>query len=181
MARRSRSSTRAFTPDDDRASGFADPFASDDLWFDDGDPFAEDDPVFDDGDPFAERSGRAIDPARLPPPGSLERMAQEEVDEIAQSFRQRMQRENRRLDFVLDSDYWCCLVFQSSEQLLAFLNATGWRRLGERYIDGLAVARAMNIDLPPAPAWPRISHDPIWEEFVEPYEERGDGHTERRS
>lgn len=151
-APRRRSTTPGSNPDHD-------PFAIDvTIGFDD--PFAVAQ------DPFSVDLDEVDTEAEEPPPDSLEAMAAEELDEIAAGFRRRMQREAERLDLVLDTDYWCCLCFQTYDQLVAFLQATGWRRIGERYLDGLAVARALGIELPPSPTWPRITRDSTWDAFV---------------
>jgi len=63
------------------------------------------------------------------------------------AFRERIKREEKRRRDTTDSEYWCCLVFQSRAQKNDFLNSTGWIRDGNKYIDGRFVAKKLGIRL----------------------------------
>lgn len=57
---------------------------------------------------------------------------------------------------VAQSDgFYFCLCFQSEEQKEDFLRKAGWEDLAEdRYINGLEIARRMNIEIPYIPLTP---------------------------
>jgi len=59
-----------------------------------------------------------------------------------------MKAEDQRRTDTTDSEYWCALVFQSREQVDAFVRAAGWLLAGDKYIDGRFVAKKMGIRLP---------------------------------
>ena len=81
--------------------------------------------------------------------GDLEHDAKLEITEVATSFRARMKEEAARRKSATDSEYWCCLVFQSREQVEAFVQSTKWAKHDAKYIDGRIAARALGIALPP--------------------------------
>lgn len=74
---------------------------------------------------------------------------------LEDSFKGRALREQARFDLVTDSEYWCCLCFQTREQVEAFLAATGWAPREEKYIDGVAVAKALGVAIPGSPPIPK--------------------------
>ena len=41
------------------------------------------------------------------------------------------------------------VCFQSEPQKVEFLDKTGWRHLGERFIDGLKLARLLDVEIEP--------------------------------
>lgn len=47
-----------------------------------------------------------------------------------------------------DTEYFACIVFESRSQKDAFLAAMGWTAFGNKYINGLHLARKQNITLP---------------------------------
>jgi hypothetical protein len=47
-----------------------------------------------------------------------------------------------------DSEYFFVVAFESREQKEIFLKAAGWILLGDKYVDGTALARKMEIPLP---------------------------------
>ena len=53
-----------------------------------------------------------------------------------------------------DTEFWTCLVFQSSDQRDAFMEKAGWEtEEGNRFASGTKVAAKMGIELPPGPRW----------------------------
>lgn len=51
-----------------------------------------------------------------------------------------------------DTEYWCCLCFDSREQKDAFLKAVGWVEIGggDKHLDGVEIAKSMGVQLPDA-------------------------------
>lgn len=52
------------------------------------------------------------------------------------------------IDASNDFDFFTCIVFTSMAQRDAFLDATRWDAFGKRYIDGLALAKKLGVQLP---------------------------------
>ena len=50
-----------------------------------------------------------------------------------------------------DDEFWFAVCFQSREQKDDFLRLAGWAELGDKYIDGLEVARKLNVAVEPIP------------------------------
>lgn len=46
-----------------------------------------------------------------------------------------------------DPEFWFAVCFQSREQKDDFLAATGWAALGDKYLDGLKVARLLDVPI----------------------------------
>ena len=82
--------------------------------------------------------------------GNDEVDAAQEFNEAQKIFHQRNKDEQERFRLATDSEYWACLVFQTREQKEAFLNYMKWIRHGDKYIDGVKVAREMNVPIPSA-------------------------------
>jgi hypothetical protein len=56
----------------------------------------------------------------------------------------------QRRDLFMDKSYYTCIVFQSGAQLQEFMEKAGWKtEVGEYWIDGLKLAKAMGIELKP--------------------------------
>lgn len=92
----------------------------------------------------------------VPDTGSAEDDTVAELDALSEGFRARLKREEDRLGLVLDTRHWCCVVFATYEQLTAFREAMRWYRYGERYLNGVAMARDLGVDIPPTPSWPQV-------------------------
>ena len=80
-----------------------------------------------------------------------------ELNALQSGFAARAQAENARRELATDSEYWCCLVFQTRAQAEAF--AARFAGPDEKYLDGLQVAKALSIDLPPDPQFGRVKVD----------------------
>ncbi len=50
---------------------------------------------------------------------------------------------------LIDPEYFCVVCFQNREQKDNFLKAVGWEHLGDKYLDGLAIARIMGVPIEP--------------------------------
>lgn len=82
--------------------------------------------------------------------GSVEADSLVELAALKTAFGQRAAAERGRFVAATDSEYWCCLAFQTRAQKERFLQAMGWIALGDKYLDGVAVAARQGIELPPA-------------------------------
>ena len=83
-------------------------------------------------------------------PGNVEGDAQAEIGALESAFLSRAKNEEKRRRFATDSEYWCCLCFESREQKETFLRALDWIQHGDKYLDGLDIAAQMKIPLPDA-------------------------------
>lgn len=79
--------------------------------------------------------------------GDLEADSAAELTALQQGFRDRAQRENDRFRLATDSEYWVAVCFKSREDKEAFLRAAGLAQIGDKYLDGYAVARALGIEM----------------------------------
>jgi len=85
----------------------------------------------------------------------VEAEALDSANEFLRGFRDRAKQEGKRLEDVTDSEYWVAVCFQTREQKDEFLLKAGLADLGDKYLDGMQVARVMGIKLesrmPPMP------------------------------
>jgi len=70
---------------------------------------------------------------------------QEKAEAKTGYFKGKEKKENARRQLSTDTNFWCCLVFQSEEQKLSFLASAGITELGERYIDGRLAAAKLGV------------------------------------
>jgi hypothetical protein len=90
----------------------------------------------------------------------IEQVALDEVNEVLAGFKSRAKQENQRLDDVTDSEFWFAMCFQTRAQKDEFLEKAGWEELGDKYLDGMAVAEIMDIKLEsPIPPMPKTRVD----------------------
>lgn len=87
------------------------------------------------------------DPEPMPGPEEAEAEALAEVSEILTGFRGRAKREDQRFVDATDSEYWIAICFQTREQKEEFLHKAHLIDLGDKYLDGMAVAKVMGIKL----------------------------------
>lgn len=71
-----------------------------------------------------------------------------ELDALAKGFRERTKREDERFKLATDSEYWFAVCFKTREDKDAFLATARLMAVGDKYLDGYAVARALGIALP---------------------------------
>lgn len=106
--------------------------------------------------------------SRRPSPEAAVEGVEQRVEALSKGFRSRYANEQGRLkDAGDDSEFWCCVMFRSTEHKRAFLRLAGLLSLGETYIDGHKAAAVLGIELPPAE--PARSHRPPskrWAEFT---------------
>ena len=84
------------------------------------------------------------------PEGTLQDDYEYELNEVQTAFKARAKAEEIRFELATDSEYWTCLCFQTREQAEAFAAAVSWLTPGDKYVDGVQVARALGIELPAA-------------------------------
>lgn len=80
--------------------------------------------------------------------GNLAEDAATELDALAIGFRERTKREDERFRLATDSEYWFAVCFKTRADKEAFLAAARLMPLGDKYLDGYAVARALGIPMP---------------------------------
>lgn len=104
------------------------------------------DSVFDDGDDnlFAD--------AALT--GDLQEDADTTMSEALRQIIERKKATQERFRVATDPEFYFLVCFQSREQKEEFLNKADWIDLGERFLNGLDVARKMNIDIAAIPIEP---------------------------
>lgn len=71
-----------------------------------------------------------------------------------QEIIQRKKATQERFRVATDSEFFFCLVFQSRDQKDDFLRLIHWEDLGDKYLNGLEVARRLNIPLQVVPIEP---------------------------
>ena len=79
--------------------------------------------------------------------GSVEADSQAEASEILKAFRERAKAEQERVKNATDSEHWCAICFQTREQKEQFLRALDLIELGDKYLDGLKVAKRLGVSL----------------------------------
>lgn len=105
-------------------------------------------------------AGRDDDLEPMPGPEEAEAEALAEVSEILSGFRGRAKREDQRFVDATDSEYWVAICFQTRDQKEEFLQKAKWADLGDKYLDGMAVAKVMGIKLQSRiPALPSLRLD----------------------
>ncbi len=73
--------------------------------------------------------------------------AEEEISEVLQGFKQRAEREDQRFWDAVDSEYWFAICFQTREQKEEFLKKLGLFEIGEKYLQGMKVAKKLGVTL----------------------------------
>jgi hypothetical protein len=103
------------------------------------------------------------------PTGDPEVDTNAELKALHAAFRKGAQNEEKRFLSATDSEFWCCICFQTREQKEAFLAALNLLQFGDKYLDGQLVAEQMGVSLPQSDAIFTAAGrvDPKWLEFVE--------------
>jgi len=79
----------------------------------------------------------------------LEADADEEVSAALQAVLDERAERRDAYRITNDQDYYLVLCFQCEGQKQEFLEKARWTGLGERFLDGLKVARLMGVDIQP--------------------------------
>lgn len=82
--------------------------------------------------------------------GNPEIDSKADLNEVQKSFRERIKMENERFQNTTDSEYWFAVCFQTREQKEAFLKAMNLFLIGDKYLDGIEVAKQLGINIPAA-------------------------------
>ncbi|TXH52465.1 MAG: hypothetical protein E6Q97_16080 [Desulfurellales bacterium] len=79
------------------------------------------------------------------------------VSETLRRFKERAKAEDQRFVDNTDSEFWIAIGFQNRAQKEEFLQKTGISRLGDKYLDGMAVAALLGVELTtPIPKIPKL-------------------------
>lgn len=87
---------------------------------------------------------------------NLESATKTDMQRLETGFMQRAKQEQRRFEDATDSEFWFCVCFQSRAQKEAFLKALEWDQFGDKYLNGEAVAEAIDVKLPPGPRFGKV-------------------------
>lgn len=79
--------------------------------------------------------------------GDLPTDARAELNAVQQGFRDRAKREEQRFLLATGSEYWFVLCFKTREDKERFLKQAKLFAIGDKYLDGYAVARALGIPM----------------------------------
>ncbi|MCU1680179.1 MAG: hypothetical protein JWQ81_918 [Amycolatopsis sp.] len=77
--------------------------------------------------------------------GDLAADSDAELDALAKGFRERTKREDERFRLATDSEFWFAVCFKTRKDKDAFLAAARLLAVGDKYLDGYAVARVLGI------------------------------------
>lgn len=77
--------------------------------------------------------------------GDIVEDSKAELTAVQQGFRDRAKREAERFRLATDSEYWVAVCFKSRDDKDAFLARAGLAGIGDKYLDGYAVARKLGI------------------------------------
>jgi len=77
----------------------------------------------------------------------LEARSLNETSAILDAFKDRAKNENARLLDATDSEHWIAICFQSREMKEEILRKLDLIKHGDKYLDGMKVARALGVKL----------------------------------
>ncbi|MGW5741569.1 hypothetical protein [Amycolatopsis sp. NPDC003861] len=79
--------------------------------------------------------------------GDLPEDSRRELTALQQGFRDRARREAERFRLATDSEYWIAVCFKTREDKEKFLRNAGLLAIGDKYMDGYAVARVLGVPM----------------------------------
>lgn len=79
--------------------------------------------------------------------GDLAQDTATEFTALEQGYRDRATAERARFKRATDSEFWFAVAFTTREEKDLFLERAGLTDIGDKYLDGRAVADALDIDL----------------------------------
>jgi hypothetical protein len=79
----------------------------------------------------------------------LEKDSEKELTALQKAYRQRAKNEEARMFDAIDSEYWVCVCFRNRAAKEAYLQAIDAIDIGDKYIDGHALAKRQGVDLGP--------------------------------
>jgi hypothetical protein len=71
----------------------------------------------------------------------------EEISDLWKKLKAAAKAERDRFVEITDSEYWVALCFQTREQKEEFLQKLGLLELGDKYLDGLEVAKKLKVKI----------------------------------
>jgi len=77
----------------------------------------------------------------------LEKECRAEVSVVLQGFKDRAKAEQSAFVNATDSEHWFCVCFQSHEAKDEFLEKTGLKELGDKYLSGHDAANVLGVKL----------------------------------
>jgi hypothetical protein len=82
--------------------------------------------------------------------GNAEKDGKIETDYVLGEFRKRMNREQQRIEYTNDAEFFCVIVFQSKGQRDAFVEEIGNVDIDgdNQFLDGIEVAKKFKIEIP---------------------------------
>lgn len=102
----------------------------------------------DEGTPDLDGDGSKILDKLNPTGKGEEADSKQEVGETLRAIREADKRERDRHANTLDTEYWACLVFNNRAQKEEFLRQIGWLKFGDKYLDGMKLAKRHGFKLP---------------------------------
>ena len=94
---------------------------------------------------------------------NFEKDAKAELNQAQKAFHQRAEDERKRFELATDTEYWFCVCFQTREQKDEFLRKSGLTAQGDKYLDGLKVAKKFGVKMDSATVeLPRGRVDDSW-------------------
>lgn len=82
------------------------------------------------------------------PSSDLRQVAEDEEGAVLKALKASEKADKSRFEVAVDSEFWFALYFQSRAQKEAFLTAMGWLLYGDKYLNGLQIAKHQGIILP---------------------------------
>ena len=104
-------------------------------------------PALERGGPTLQTAAALKSPATPETPAALESQAARVESDLLRSFKEKAGREDARYLDATDSEFWVAICFQTRAQKEEFLQKAGLESLGDKYLDGEAVARALGVML----------------------------------
>lgn len=99
----------------------------------------------------------------------IQKACDDEESEIVDTWKKKREYEKKLFVQNTDSEFWICIGFQTRDQKNEFLSRTGIDSIGDKYLDGMEVAKILNIKLDsPIPPPPKFHIDKSWNRFVKP-------------
>jgi hypothetical protein len=105
------------------------------------------DSLFDDGD-----GNNPLDDLSLT--GDLQEDADATMSEALRAVIARKKATQERFRTATDPEFYLCVCFQSREQKEEFLRLISWDDLGDKYLNGLEIARRLNVPITVTPIAP---------------------------
>jgi hypothetical protein len=94
---------------------------------------------------FGDFSAGDLSPESEEPEKNDKKEAEPIISATLQSFKDRVQKEQKRFEKATDTEYWFCVYFQSRDEKESFLKNAGLLEAGDKYLDGWDVSKKLGI------------------------------------